>query len=83
VFEAAHGSTLSLKGLDKANPTALLLLSSAMMLDHLGEREAAQRLREAVVAVIREGKTLTFDLDGTAGTCEMGRAIIERLVRSC
>ncbi|PIQ84334.1 MAG: isocitrate dehydrogenase [Candidatus Omnitrophica bacterium CG11_big_fil_rev_8_21_14_0_20_63_9] len=82
VFEAAHGSAPSLKGLNKANPTALLL-SAALMLDHLDERNAAQRLREAIADVIREGKALTFDLGGTAGTCEMGYAVIEKLVRSC
>ena len=61
VFEAVHGSAPDIAGKNKANPMALIL-SGAMMLDHLGEHEAADRVRAAVHAVLREGKKLTSDL---------------------
>ncbi len=86
VFEATHGSAPKYKGLDKVNPTALIL-SGALMLEHLGEKDAAARLERAVAAVIAEGKAVTYDLkpnrdDPTAvGTREMGRAIIRALGR--
>ena len=50
-----------------------------MMLDHLGETDAARRVREAVYAVLREGKKLTRDLGGTAGTTEVAEAIASRV----
>jgi isocitrate dehydrogenase (NAD+) len=84
VFEATHGSAPKYKGLNKVNPTALIL-SGALMLEHLGEREAARRLEAAVAAVIAEGRFVTYDLkpgrdDPTAvGTREMGQAIIRAL----
>jgi isocitrate dehydrogenase (NAD+) len=84
VFEATHGSAPKYKGLNKVNPTALIL-SGALMLEHLGEREAARRLEAAVAAVIAEGTFVTYDLkpnrdDPTAvGTREMGQAIIRAL----
>lgn len=78
VFEAVHGSAPKYKGLDKVNPTALIL-SAKLMLDHLGETDAAGRLEKAVSQVIAEKKTVTYDLGGSAGTREMGKAIIERL----
>jgi isocitrate dehydrogenase (NAD+) len=86
VFEATHGSAPKYKGLDMVNPTALIL-SGVLMLRHLGETEAADRLERAVAAVIAEGRRVTYDLkpdrdDPTAvGTREMGRAIIDRLKR--
>jgi len=49
------------------------------MLEHLGETAAAQRLENAVSTVIKEGKNVTYDLGGTAGTSEMGDAIIKKL----
>jgi isocitrate dehydrogenase (NAD+) len=78
VFEAVHGSAPDLAGKNKANPMALIL-SGAMMLDHLGEQEAADRVRAAVRAVLREGKKLTGDLGGTAGTTELAEAIASRV----
>jgi len=84
VFEAVHGSAPKYKGLNKVNPTALIL-SGALMLDHLGEKQAAKNLENAVAAVIREGRYVTYDLkprrdDPTAvGTREMGNAIIRKL----
>src|SRR4029077_7837969 len=78
VFEAVHGSAPKYKGMNKVNPTAMLL-SAKLMLDHLKETEAANRLEQAVADVIREGKQVTYDLGGTAGTREMGDAIIAKL----
>lgn len=75
VFEAVHGSAPKYKGLDKVNPTALIL-SGALMLEHLGEKEAATRLVNAVAKVIKDGKNVTYDMGGTAGTRAMGQAII-------
>ncbi|PYQ48655.1 MAG: NAD-dependent isocitrate dehydrogenase, partial [Acidobacteria bacterium] len=78
VFEAVHGTAPDLAGKNKANPMAMIL-SGAMMLDHLGEHEAADRVRKAVHAVLREGKKLTIDLGGHAGTTELAEAIASRL----
>lgn len=84
VFEATHGSAPKYKGLNKVNPTALIL-SAVLMLRYLNEKEAADRLEKAVAEVIREGKEVTYDLkphrdDPTAvGTQEMGDAICRKL----
>jgi isocitrate dehydrogenase (NAD+) len=84
VFEATHGSAPKYKGQNKVNPTALIL-SAVLMLRHLGEKAAANRLEKAVAQVIREGKQVTYDLkddrnDPTAvGTREMTDAIIARI----
>jgi isocitrate dehydrogenase (NAD+) len=83
VFEATHGSAPKYKGLNRVNPTAMIL-SGKLMLEHLGEREAAQRLEDAVASIIEEGRSVTYDLkptrdDPTAvGTAEYADAIIER-----
>jgi isocitrate dehydrogenase (NAD+) len=74
VFEAVHGSAPDIAGKNMANPMALVL-SAAMMLDHLGELDAAQRVRGAVHAVLKEGARLTRDLGGTHGTTEIAEAI--------
>ena len=84
VFEAVHGSAPRYRGRDKVNPTAMIL-SGVLMLHHLGEREAAERLERAVADVLREGKRVTYDLkadrnDPTAvGTKAMTEAIVERV----
>ena len=84
VFEATHGSAPKYKGQNKVNPTAMIL-SGKLMLEHLGERDAAQRLEQAVADVIRQGDSVTYDMkpsrdDPTAvGTSEYADAIIERL----
>ena len=84
LFEATHGSAPKYKGLNKVNPTALLL-SGVLMLRHIGEEERGNRLEQATANVIREGKYVTYDLkkdrnDPTAvGTREMGEAIIRGL----
>lgn len=66
VFEAVHGSAPDIAGQNKANPTAQVL-SAAMMLDHLGEPEAAERIRRAVRAVYAEGACLTGDIRKATG----------------
>lgn len=84
VFEATHGSAPKYKGQNKVNPTALIL-SGMLMLRHLGEMDAADRLEKAVAAVIAEGKDVTYDLkphrdDPTAvGTQEMAAAICAKI----
>ena len=78
VFEAVHGSSPALAGQNKANPTALLL-SACLMLRHLGEAVCAERVESALLSVLREGKTLTFDLGGTATTDDFAQAIIRQL----
>jgi isocitrate dehydrogenase (NAD+) len=78
VFEPVHGSAPKYAGMNKANPTALLL-SGVMMLRHLGEQAAAARVETAVRDVIAEGKATTYDLGGPAGTKEFADAIIARL----
>jgi isocitrate dehydrogenase (NAD+) len=78
VFEAVHGSAPDIAGKNLANPMALVL-SAAMMLDHLGEDDTARRVREAVNAVLREGRKLTRDLAGSAGTTEIAEAIAAKV----
>lgn len=77
LFEAVHGSAPKYKGLNKVNPTALLL-SAKLMLEHLGETKAAEGLELAIAKVIEEVKHTTYDLGGKAGTKEMGQAIVEK-----
>jgi isocitrate dehydrogenase (NAD+) len=78
LFEPVHGSAPKYAGQDKVNPTALIL-SAVLMLRHLGEREAAERLFRATKDVIGAGKKVTYDLGGSAGTMAMGRAIAARV----
>jgi isocitrate dehydrogenase (NAD+) len=78
VFEPVHGSAPKYAGQDKANPTALIL-SAALMLRHLGELGAADRVEEAVRSTIAEGETVTYDLGGSAGTRAFGEAVAERV----
>ena len=78
VFEAVHGSAPDIAGKNLANPIAMIL-SGAMMLDSLGELAAADRVRKAVYAVLAEGKKLTRDLGGTAGTTEIAEAIAAKV----
>jgi isocitrate dehydrogenase (NAD+) len=78
VFEPVHGSAPKYAGLDKANPTALIL-SGALMLRHLGYPGEADRVETAVRDVIAEGKATTSDLGGPAGTAAFADAVIERL----
>jgi len=78
VFEAVHGSAPKYAGLNKANPTALML-SGVLLLRHIGEQAAAQRVENAIRAVIAEGRAVTYDLGGSAGTSDFADAIVGRL----
>ena len=78
VFEAVHGSAPKYAGQNKANPTALML-SGVLLLRHIGQQPAAERVEAAIRAVIAEGRTVTYDLGGTAGTSEFADAIVARL----
>lgn len=75
VFEAVHGSAPDIAGQGKANPTALML-SSVMMLTHLGQANEAHKLQAAIESVYREGKDLTRDVGGSASTEEFTDAIV-------
>jgi isocitrate dehydrogenase (NAD+) len=75
VFEAVHGSAPDIAGQGLANPTALLQ-SSILMLRHLNEREAADRIEKAMLKVFEEGKVRTRDIGGEAHTDEFASAII-------
>src|SRR5579871_2675093 len=78
MFEAVHGTAPDIAGKGLANPTALLL-SAILMLDHLGERSAARRIEAALERVYRDGKHLTRDVGGSAGTEEFTDAVIGAL----
>jgi isocitrate dehydrogenase (NAD+) len=81
VFEAVHGSAPKYAGQDRANPTALIL-SGALLLRHLGETAAGAAVEEAVREVIGQGKVVTADLGGTAGTRAYGEAVAAQVVAS-
>ena len=84
VFEATHGSAPKYKGQNKVNPTAMIL-SGMLMLRHLGEAEAGDRLEQAVAAVLGEGARVTYDMKpnrndpSAVGTSQYADAIIEKL----
>ncbi len=78
VFEAVHGSAPDIACQGKANPTAMML-SSVMLLTHLGEKEGAHRLQSAVEAVYAEGKYLTADVGGSSSTIEFTDAVVKVL----
>ncbi len=83
VFEPTHGSAPKYARQNKVNPIAMML-SGVMMLRHLGEREAADRLEGAISEVIAEGKNVTYDLklnrdDSPVGTSQVADAVIEKL----
>jgi isocitrate dehydrogenase (NAD+) len=78
IFEAVHGTAPDIAGKGIANPAALIL-AGCMMLDHLKQGDRSQRIRKALESTIREGKTVTRDLGGTASTDEFTDAIIARL----
>ena len=78
VFEPVHGSAPDIKGQNKANPTALLICA-INMLKHIGEKDKAQKIELALYSILAEGKVLTCDLGGNAGTTEFTHEIINRL----
>ena len=78
LFEPVHGSAPRLAGKNIANPMAAML-ASKMMLDYLGENMWAERIENAIVAVLKEGKTLTPDLGGSSSTSQVTDAVIAAL----
>jgi isocitrate dehydrogenase (NAD+) len=84
MFEATHGSAPKYKGQNKVNPTALML-SGVLLLHHLGEDEAGDKLEAAIAAVIKQGDKVTYDLKATrddpsaVGTSEFADAVIEEM----
>ena len=84
MFEPVHGSAPRYTGQNRVNPTATIL-TGALMLRHLGEQEAAERVEGAVAEVIREGKDVTYDFKpdrndpSAVGTQEMADAIIKKM----
>jgi isocitrate dehydrogenase (NAD+) len=81
VFEAVHGSAPDIAGQNKANPLALLQ-SGVMLLEHIGEQVAAQRIKTAIVSVLEAGEVRTGDLGGRASTTDFTQAIIAALPTS-
>jgi len=77
IFEAVHGSAPDIAGQGVANPTAQML-AAAMMLDHVGEREAATRLRNAIEQTIAVDNIRTRDLGGSASTINFAQAVASR-----
>ncbi|MBA7709116.1 Isocitrate dehydrogenase [NADP] [subsurface metagenome] len=84
IFEATHGSAPKYKGQNKVNPTALIL-SGVLMLRHIDKKTEADKLENAVAAVIAEGKSVTYDMKphrddpSAVGTSQMADAIIEKM----
>jgi len=78
IFEPVHGSAPDIAGQNKANPTAMIL-TGVQMLKYLGEMEAAQRIETAVSQVLKEGRSVTRDLGGNAGTEEFTFEILRLL----
>jgi isocitrate dehydrogenase (NAD+) len=78
IFEAVHGTAPDIAGKGLANPTALIM-SAVLMLNYLNERDAAKKIDAALIKVYREGKHITKDVGGKAGTKEFTDAVIEAL----
>jgi len=85
VFEPTHGSAPKYAGQDRVNPMAMML-SGVLMLRHIGEKDAADRLERAIAAVIAEGKNVTYDMKprrddpSAVGTSRVAEAVIEKLL---
>jgi isocitrate dehydrogenase (NAD+) len=78
IFEAVHGTAPDIAGQGVANPTAVML-AGCQLLDHIGEEARATRLRAAIEATLREGRTVTRDVGGTATTAQYTDAVIAKL----
>lgn len=78
MFEPVHGSAPKYTGMNRVNPIATIMAAS-MMLDYLGEKEAAKRVEKAVLEVLKEGKVRTADLGGTSSTRQMGDAVTDMI----
>jgi isocitrate dehydrogenase (NAD+) len=81
MFEPVHGSAPKYAGMNRVNPIATIL-AGAMMLDYLGEKEAANRIEDAVLSVLIEGKVRTADLGGNSTTSQMAAAIVQKIKAS-
>ncbi|KMY23060.1 isocitrate dehydrogenase (NAD+) [Actinobaculum suis] len=81
IFEAVHGTAPDIAGQNKANPTALIL-SACMMLDHIGQKTCADRIRAAIHETLRNPENYTADLGGNCGTTEYAAAVISNLPAS-
>ena len=87
LFEATHGSAPKYTGQNKVNPIAVML-SGVLMLRHIGERSAADSMEAAIAAVVREGKSVTYDMKpsrddpSAVGTAQVADAIIEKLTEA-
>jgi isocitrate dehydrogenase (NAD+) len=79
IFEAVHGSAPDIAGKGFANPTAVTR-SGILMLRHLGENEAADKVKQAIHATYKDGKHLTRDMGGTASTTEFADTVISKIV---
>ncbi len=77
MFEPAHGSSPKYAGQNKVNPVATIL-SGALMVEYLGEKQISQAIFRATEDVINERKYVTYDLGGTATTSQMARQIAEQ-----
>ncbi len=78
MFEPVHGSAPKYTGMNRVNPIATIM-AGAMMLDYLGEKAAAKRIEDAVLAVLKEGKVRTHDLGGEAKGTEITDAIVAKI----
>jgi isocitrate dehydrogenase (NAD+) len=78
IFEAVHGTAPDIAGQGVANPTAVML-AGCQLLDHIGEEARATRIRQAIEATLREGRTVTRDVGGTATTAQYTDAVIAKL----
>ena len=78
IFEAVHGTAPDIAGQGVANPTAVML-AGCQLLDHIGEEVRATRIRQAIEATLREGRTVTRDVGGTATTAQYTDAVIAKL----
>jgi 3-isopropylmalate dehydrogenase len=80
MFEPMGGSAPKYKGLNKVNPIATIW-AGALMMDHLGEKQAAKGILEAIEANLREGKVRTYDLGGTSKTSDVG-SDVARIIKA-
>jgi len=78
MFEPVHGSAPKHAGKNVANPLATIL-AGHMMLEHLGEEKAADRVERAVIEVLREGKIRTYDIGGKSSTSDVGDAVAAKI----
>lgn len=81
MFEPVHGSAPKYAGQNRVNPIATIL-AAKMMLEFLGEAEAARSIEEAVISVLKEGKVKTYDLGGSNTTSEMAEAIAAKVLEA-